>query len=102
MTYGEESIVSSHEYEIAETATFQKGIGTAACQRHYQKIINDVYPPLRINPYYAPNIRRLTGNLQSVFRYRFGDYRLFYTIDPEKKRVYILELHDRRDAYKKR
>ena len=72
-----------------------------AYQRRYQKILKDVYPRLRTNPYSGPNIRRLTGNLKSIFRYRIGDYRLFYTVDPSGRRVYILELHDRKDAYKK-
>jgi mRNA-degrading endonuclease RelE of RelBE toxin-antitoxin system len=31
-----------------------------------------------------------------------GDYRLFYTIDPDKMRIYILERQNRKDTYKKR
>jgi len=75
---------------------------SVAYQRYYQKIIKEVYPRLRTNPYLGPSIRRLRGDLQSIFRYRIGDYRLFYTIDPDNKRVYILELQDRKDAYKKK
>jgi mRNA interferase RelE/StbE len=64
--------------------------------------VEDVYPRLRTNPYSGPNIKRLKGELKSVFRYRIGDYRLFYLIDPKEKRVYILELQSRKDAYKKK
>ena len=64
--------------------------------------MQDVYPRLRSNPYFGPNIRRLQGELKSIFRYRMGDYRLFYTIDPDNRRIYILELQNRKDAYKKR
>jgi mRNA interferase RelE/StbE len=77
-------------------------VAAPAYRRHYQKILKEVYPRLRANPYSGPNMRRLTGNLKCIFRYRIGDYRLFYTIDPAEQRVYILELHDRKDAYKKR
>jgi len=101
-TSSEASIASSAEYQIAETATFQKLVESPAHRRNYQKILKDVYPKLRANPYFGPNIRRLTGNLESIFRYRIGDYRLFYSVDPAEKRIYILGLHDRKDAYKKR
>ena len=56
---------------------------------------------MRSNPYQGPNIRRLKGNLKSVFRYRIGDYRLFYTVDAENRRIYILELENSKDAYKR-
>lgn len=92
----------SEEFRIAETATFRNGLETQNCQRYYKKLIENVYPRLKINPYYGPNIKRLKGDLKSVFRYRIGDYRLFYTVDPEKKYVYILTLENRKDSYKKK
>jgi mRNA interferase RelE/StbE len=92
----------SEEYRIAETATFKKGLETQDYQRHYKKLTENVYARLKENPYYGPNIKRLKGELKSVFRYRIGDYRLFYTVDPEKKYVYILTLRNRKDSYKKK
>lgn len=92
----------SEEFRIAETATFKKGLETKGYQRHYKKLTQNVYPRLKENPYYGPNIKRLKGDLKSVFRYRIGDYRLFYTVDPEKKYVYILTLENRKDSYKKK
>ena len=92
----------SKEYRIAETATFKKGLETQGYQRYYKKLIENVYPRLKINPYYGPNIKRLKGDLKAVFRYRIGDYRLFYLVDPEKKYVYILTLENRKDSYKKK
>jgi mRNA interferase RelE/StbE len=74
---------------------------SSAYRRYYQKLIEDVYPRLRGNPYLGPNIKRLKGDLKSIFRYRIGDYRLFYTIDPKKKYVYILALENRKDSYRK-
>jgi mRNA interferase RelE/StbE len=92
----------SEEYRIAETATFRKGSETQGYQRYYKKLIENVYPRLKINPYYGPNIKRLKGDLKAIFRYRIGDYRLFYTVDPEQKYVYILILENRKDSYKKK
>ena len=92
----------SEEYRIAETATFKKGLETQGYQRYYKKLIENVYPRLKVNRYYGPNIKRLKGDLKAIFRYRIGDYRLFYTVDPEKKYVYILTLENRKDSYKKK
>jgi len=92
----------SEEYRIAETATFKKGLETQGYQPDDKKLIENVYPRLKINPYYGPNIKRLKGDLKAVFRYRIGDYRLFYIVDPEKKYVYILTLENRKDSYKKK
>ena len=92
----------SGEFQIAETATFQKRVESPEYRRYYERIKNEVYPKLRGNPYFGPNVKRLQGELKSIFRYRMGNYRLFYTVDPDKMRIYILELHDRKDAYKKR
>jgi mRNA interferase RelE/StbE len=91
----------SEDFRIAETATFRKGLETQGYQRHFKKLTESIYPRLKENPYYGPNIKRLKGDLKSVFRYRLGDFRLFYTVDPEKKYVYILTLRNRRDSYKK-
>ena len=98
----EATIASSDEFQIAETSTFRKGLEAQSYQRYYKRLIENVYPRLKINPYHGPNIKRLKGELKAIFRYRIGDYRLFYTIDPEKKYVYLLTLENRKDSYKKR
>ena len=97
-----ETTALSEEFRIAETTTFKNGLETQSYQRYYKKLTENVYPRLKENPYYGPNIKRLKGDLKSVFRYRIGDYRLFYTVDPEKKYVYILTLKNRKDSYKKK
>jgi mRNA interferase RelE/StbE len=55
---------------------------------------------LRNNPFLGPNIKRLKGELSSIYRYRVGDYRLFYTLDQEKKLVFIMDITNRKDAYR--
>ena len=92
----------SDEFQIAETTTFRKGLEAKGHQEYYKRLTENIYPRLKTNPYYGPNIKRLKGDLKSIFRYRIGDYRLFYTVDPQKKHVYILALENRKDAYKKK
>ena len=87
-------------HQVAETETYQKKIATRKYQRYYQRIVQAIYPRLRENPYSGPNIRRLKGELHSIYRYRIGDYRLFYTIDPERRIVFLLGIEDRKDAYR--
>jgi mRNA interferase RelE/StbE len=96
------TIASSDEFKIAETGTFRKGLESQSHARYYNKLNENVYPRLRVNPYYGPNIKRLKGDLKSIFRYRIGDYRLFYTIDPVKRYVYILTLENRKDSHRKK
>ncbi len=90
----------STEFRIAETPKFQKQVASTPYRAYYGKVKETIYPRLRENPYFAPNIKRLKGNLSSIYRYRIGDYRLFYTIDSEKKLVFIVAIAHRRDAYR--
>jgi mRNA interferase RelE/StbE len=91
----------SNSYRIAETHTYQKKISKSTYQRYYIRARERLYPQLKENPFSGPNIKRLKGDLSGIYRYRIGDYRLFYTIDAEKKMVYMLDLDNRKDAYKK-
>jgi mRNA interferase RelE/StbE len=55
---------------------------------------------LRNNPFFGPNIKRLKGEFASIFRYRIGNFRIFYTVNQEKKLVFILDISHRKDAYR--
>ena len=90
----------SNKFSIAETKTFQRKIETRHYRKYYEKIKDKIYPQLVENPFFGANIKRLKGDMNSIFRYRIGNYRLFYTIDPEKKLVFIMEFENRKDAYK--
>jgi len=85
---------------LAETQTFLKNIESPAFRGYYVKIRTTIYPVLRENPYYGPNIKRLRGKFKGIYRYRIGNYRLFYTIDEDEKRVFILDFSHRKDAYR--
>lgn len=87
------------DFEIAETKTFAK-VKKKINKKLYQKINDVVYPQLRNNPYFGANIKKLKGEFEGFFRYRIGNYRLFYLIDEKKVIVFVIDLQHRKDAYK--
>ena len=93
------NIESSNEFRIAETQTFQKKLASRLYRKYYPRIKDKIYPVLRKNPFLGPNIKRLKAELKGIYRYRIGDYRLFYTIDADKRLVFILDFSHRKDAY---
>jgi len=88
------------KYRIAETETFEKKIKSAKYKSLYKKITEYVYPILHENPYFGPNIKRLKGNYKDLYRFRIGDYRLFYKISENTVIVFIVNIEARKDAYK--
>ena len=57
---------------------------------------------LRREPHFGPNIKRLQGEFSDFYRYRLGDYRLFYTIHDEETVVVFADLRSRQASYRKR
>ena len=89
----------SDKFQIAETESFQKTINKIQYKNLYLKIKKYIYPQLRMNPFFGSNIKKLKGNLENIYRYRIGNYRLFYIIDSGKVIVFITALKARKDAY---
>jgi mRNA interferase RelE/StbE len=87
------------DYKIAETETFQKKIKLNQYKYLYEKISNYVYPILRKNPYFGSNIKKLKGEYKNVYRFRLGNYRLFYRVIDENIVVVIIDIENRKDAY---
>lgn len=87
------------KYKIAETETFEKKIKSLKYKNLYSKIKDYVYPILRANPYFGPNIKKLKGEYKDIYRYRIGDYRLFYKIAEETVIVFIINIESRKNAY---
>ena len=54
---------------------------------------------LKRNPYFGPNIKRLKGQYSDFYRYRIGDYRLFYKIENENIMIFIIDIAYRKNAY---
>jgi len=89
----------SVKFKIAETENFRKKINKLQFKKLYAKIENLIYPQLRANPFFGPNIKKLKGEYDGFYRFRIGNYRLFYTINKQKVIVFILEITQRKDAY---
>ena len=87
-------------FKIAETDTFLKNIKKIQFISIYKKIKNYIYPQLKRNPFFGPNIKKLKGKLSDYYRYRIGKYRLFYKIDSDKIIIFILDIQKRKDSYK--
>jgi mRNA interferase RelE/StbE len=91
------------EYRIFETEEFKKA-NLALAQRRGRsldkKLTEYVYPQLRQEPHYGPNIKRLQGYDPLTWRYRIGNYRVFYLIDEEEQIVFVLTIDDRKEAYR--
>lgn len=88
-----------NKFKIAETDSFVKKISVSEFKKIYRKIYDYVYPQLRSNPYYGANIKKLKGSYEGIYRYRIGDYRLFYKIENDRVIVVIIDISNRRDAY---
>lgn len=86
------------DFQIAETKTFQR-VKSELDSKIYAKVVNIVYPQLRANPFYGTNIKKLKGEFEGYYRYRIGNYRLFYIIDNDKIIVAIIDLKHRQNAY---
>ena len=87
-------------YRIAETETFRKEITKSQYRGVYKKLLDYVYPMLRENPFFGPNIKRLKGDYSSFYRFRVGRYRVFYQVFKENITVYIVSIEHRKDAYR--
>ena len=87
-----------NKYKIAETENFSKKINLKKYNHLYQKILLDIYPILRNNPYFGANIKKLKGEYKDIYRFRIGDYRLFYKI--EDAMIFIIDIESRQNAYK--
>jgi mRNA interferase RelE/StbE len=86
-------------FSIAETKTFSERINRPEFRRYYPKIKDYVYPILRRNPFFGPNIKRLKGEYLDFYRYRIGDYRLFYQISSKTVMVYVVDIEHRSQTY---
>ncbi|OHD63277.1 MAG: hypothetical protein A2176_11895 [Spirochaetes bacterium RBG_13_51_14] len=90
------------KYKIFETNRFLddlEDVGSNLRKKIYNKIQNYAYPQLKINPYYGQNIKKLINYDPPTWRYRIGDYRLFYEIEQKENIIYIIAIEIRHKAY---
>ncbi|SFP88698.1 mRNA interferase RelE/StbE [Hydrogenimonas thermophila] len=87
-----------YDFKIAETKNFQK-IKKQIDKKIYDKIVNIVYPQLKANPYFGTNIKKLKGKFEGYYRYRLGNYRLFYLIKDGKVLIVVTDFRHRQNSY---
>ncbi|WP_092914003.1 type II toxin-antitoxin system RelE family toxin [Hydrogenimonas thermophila] len=90
--------MSLYDFKIAETKNFQK-IKKQIDKKIYDKIVNIVYPQLKANPYFGTNIKKLKGKFEGYYRYRLGNYRLFYLIKDGKVLIVVTDFRHRQNSY---
>jgi mRNA interferase RelE/StbE len=95
-----DGIKSLDKYKIAETENYFKKVNSGKYNHLYQKIFEDVYPLLKNNPFFGGNIKKLKGEYREIYRFRIGNYRLFYKVDEKKSIIFIIDIEKRQDAYK--
>ena len=91
------------EFRIFDAEEFRKRLGKLQDQDSEQiqkKLEEYVYPQLRQEPLYGPNIKKLRGYTPDTWRHRIGVFRVFYAVDTEESVVNILSVDLRRDAYR--
>jgi len=94
----------SNKYKIFETVEFQKQFSKIPLKNREfltRKLKNYVYPQLTEEPFFGKNIKKLVHFTPNIWRYRIGNYRLFYTVNSTEKVIYLLTLDLRKDIYKK-
>ena len=89
-------------YKIFETDQFLKDLkklDKPDQRRIYDKISNIIYPQIKDNPYFGKDIKKLRVYKPETWRYRIGDFRLFYQINDREKVVDIITIEIRSKSY---
>ncbi len=62
--------------------------------------INKGIDKISSNPFESTRIKKLKGKLEGKYRYNLGDLRIVYSVDKEKKSIFIEAIGPRGDVYK--
>ncbi|HRG49302.1 MAG TPA: type II toxin-antitoxin system RelE/ParE family toxin [Leptospiraceae bacterium] len=90
------------KFRIFETDQFRSDLETLPKKMKStieNKLSNYVYPQLSKEPICGLNIKKLKNYTPPTWRYRIGNYRIFYEIDEKESLVFILSIDQRKDAY---
>ncbi|MGJ4748184.1 type II toxin-antitoxin system RelE family toxin [Leptospira sp. SA-E8] len=90
----------SAEYKIAETELFQTKLKDRQFSHLQKKLTDYIYPILKKNPFFGPNIKKLKGEFDGLYRYRIGKYRLFYLIKDNELLIIFVDVDQRKDSYR--
>ena len=91
-----------NSYRIFETDQFKKDMvrfNRGGRKDISKKIIDEVYPHLKVRPHFGPNIKKLRDFEPETWRYRIGSWRFFYEIDEQAHIVFMTAAAHRSRAY---
>ena len=71
----------------------------AAADRPLARKLARCFAQLENEPRRHNNIKRLSGELDGLWRYRVGDWRVVYRVDDPSSRVLVLSIAHRREVY---
>ena len=90
------------DFRIFETEQFQSDLKSHLGPRREKLIArlrDDVYPQLRVQPFFGRNIKKLKGYKPETWRYRIGGFRFFYEIDEDRRVVFMIAADTRQKSY---
>ena len=96
-------MAATSEYRLFETDEFTsklEALPGRQAEAIRAKLRSYVYPQIKAQPFYGANIRKLRGFAPSVWRYRIGKYRIFYTVEEDHRAVSMVTIEHRKDAYR--
>ena len=91
-----------NNFRVFETGQFEadlERISPARKDKIVEKLRGVIYPQLREQPYFGPQIKKLKGFKPETWRYRIGTYRFFYIIDDKEKIVFMVAADTRQQSY---
>jgi len=89
-------------YRLFETSVFiedLEALDGSIREKLKEKLRDHVYPRLKIQPHFGPNIKKLRNWEPETWRYRIGAWRVFYGINEKDKTVSLIAIDPRKDAY---
>ena len=92
----------SSDYRIFETERFQKDLRRIARGGErvvLEKLRETVYPQLRAQPRFGPQVKKLRSYTPETWRYRIRTWRFFYEVDDKEKIVFMTAASHRGSAY---
>ena len=96
-------MADTSEYRLFETDEFLSkldGLPGPRAAAIRAKLRSQVYLQIRTQPFHGANIRKLRGFAAGAWRYRIGNYRIFYTVDQDDRVVSLLTIEHGKDAYR--
>jgi mRNA interferase RelE/StbE len=90
------------QYRIFETDNFIRNCGKLRGKDTLlieNKLKTRAYPQLKVEPHYGNNIKKLKNYNPETWRYRIGNYRVFYEVNEDEKIVNIIGISTRQNAY---